>query len=216
MIVSLGSSSFGADRTDWTLLNILELLRKKGLIEVPPAGVSLGGADDVGNEMESETRNLLIEKIKSSGLPFLHEPNLQRNVAERMRMYAGPSGDGRLAAFVNIGGNTADLGTDPIVLKLEPGVNRQITLPEKEECFGVVFAMAKRHIPIIHLLHIKGIALRYGLPWDPIPLPTADEGRVLQSHSSPGAIVVVVTILYFFLVVTVFSIHRKQFFRTSP
>lgn len=216
IIVSLGSSSYGANKTDWTVLEILDLLRRRGLVDVPLAGVSLGGADDVGNELESETRNLLTEKIKSSGFPFLHESNLPRNVAERMSIYSGPNGTGRIAAFVNIGGSFADLGTDPIVLKLDPGVNRQIAMPEKEERSGVVFAMAKRHIPVIHLLHIKGLVVKYGLPWDPIPLPSADGAGAPQSHSAPSAIVIVITILYFSLVVSVFTVYRKMFFRTSP
>lgn len=216
MIVSLGSSSYGADRTDWTILDILEGLHKKGLTDVRPAAVSLGGADDVGYDFESETSRLLNDRIKLSGLPFLSEPNLQKNVAERMRIYTGPDGTRKIAAFINVGGNYADLGTDPIVLKLEPGVNRQIAMPAKEEHSGVVFAMAKRHIPVIHLLHIKGLVLKYGLPWDPIPLPSADGAEVSQSHSAPGAIVIAVTVLYFSLVILIFMLNRKMFFRTSP
>jgi hypothetical protein len=106
--------------------------------------------------------------------------------------------------------------TDPIVLKLEPGVNRQIAMPAKEEQSGVVFAMAKRHIPVIHLLHMKGLVMKYGLPWDPIPLPSADGGEVLQSHSAPRAIVTAVTAIYFSLIILIFIVYRKMFFRTSP
>ena len=216
MIVSLGSSSYGASRTDWTILDMLEILHKQGLTDVRPVAVSLGGADDVGYDFEPETKDLLNDKINSSGLPFLSEPNLQKNVAERMRIYLGPDGARRIAAFVNIGGNYADLGTDPIVLKLEQGVNRQIAMPAKEERSGVVFAMSKRHIPVIHLLHIKGLVLKYGLPWDPIPLPSAGGAEVSRSHSAPGVIVIAVTVLYFSFVFSIFILNRKLFFRTSP
>jgi poly-gamma-glutamate system protein len=216
VIVSLGSSSYGANRTNWTLIDILEVLHKNGFIDLRPAAVSLGGADDVGNEFEPDTRNSLRDKIRSSGLSFLHEPDLQRNVAKRMAIYSGPNGARTLAAFVNIGGNYADLGTDPIVLKLEPGVNRQIAMPVKEERSGVVFAMAKRHIPVIHLLHIKGLVLKYGLPWDPTPLPSADGAEVSHSHSAPGAMVIAVTVFYFSSVILIFIVHRKKFFRTLP
>ena len=46
---------------------------------------------------------------------------------------------------------------------------------------GVLFEMAAQGTPVIHLLHVRGLALRYGLPWDPIPLPapgtTAGSGQ---------------------------------------
>jgi poly-gamma-glutamate system protein len=214
MILSLGSSSFGADRTDWTLLDILESLKNKGLVDVSVAGVSLGGADDVGNDFDPETRKILMEKIKSSGIPIVNEPDLLRNVARRMEIYFGSMGATRIAAFVNIGGSQADLGVDPLVLKLEPGVNRQITLPEKEERYGVVFTMAKRHIPVVHLLHIKGLLLKYGLPWDPTPLPSVSSEDVTQPRSALDASLVAVTGLYFFLIVMIFISYRKKFFRT--
>ena len=213
LILSLGSSSFGADRVDWTLLDILQSLKNKGLLDASIAGVSLGGADDVGNDFDPVTRKILTDKMKSSGIPIVNEPDLPRNVARRMEIYFGSMGATRIAAFVNIGGSQADLGVDPLVLKLEPGVNRQITPPEKEERYGVVFAMAKRHIPVVHLLHIKGLLLKYGLPWDPTPLPKVSEEDFSQPRSGLNASVVAATSLYFFLIVMIFITYRKQFFR---
>ena len=215
MILSLGSSSFGADRIDWTLLDILESLKNKGLVDLSFAGVSLGGADDVGNDFDEETKNTLTEKIKASGIPILNEPDLPRDVARRMEIYFGSMSATQIAAFVNIGGNQADLGIDPVILKLEPGVNREITLPEKEERYGVVFAMAKRHIPVVHLLHIKGLLLKYGLPWDPTPLPRVSTEDISQTRSTLNASLVAATSLYFFLIIMILVLHRKKFFRTS-
>ena len=212
MILSLGSSSFGANRTDWTLLDILESLKNKGLLDVSVAGVSLGGADDVGNDFDPETIDKLMEKIRASGIPIINEPDLPLNVTRRMEIYFGSNAASRIAAFVNIGGSQADLGVDPLVLKLEPGVNRQITLPAKEERYGVVFAMAKRHIPVVHLLHIKGLLLKYGLPWDPTPLPSVSAEDVSQPRSGLNASVVAATSLYFFLIVMIFVSYRKKFF----
>jgi poly-gamma-glutamate system protein len=214
MIVSLGSSSFGANRTEWTLLDILESMRGAGLTEVVPAAVSLGGARDVGREFEPETKAALMKKISRSGLTFLNESDLRQNVAGRMAVYFGPSGKRKISAFVNIGGSFADLGTDPAILKLEPGVNRTMQLPEHEERYGVVFAMAKRHIPVIHILHIKGLLLKYGLPWDPVPLPAVSEDRHVQARSGIITVTGVVTATYFCLIILIFVSFRKAFFRT--
>jgi poly-gamma-glutamate system protein len=214
-IISLGSSSFGADRVEWSLLDILETLKATRCVNASVSGVSLGGARDVGSEFEPETRSKLIEKVRSYQCLLIQEADLRQNVARRMQIYAGSKGSAGISAFVNIGGSRADLGTDPLILKLEPGVNRIVQLPAEEERYGVVFAMAKRHIPVVHLLHIKGLLLKYGLPWDPTPLP------VVQTEIEPSprlpfnASLVAAALLYGVLILAIFTVYRKEFFRTS-
>ncbi len=212
VILSIGASSFGATRPDRTLLDIYEGLRRKSDLNPPAAAVSLGGAKDLGSDFEPDIREKLIEKIRTSGIPFLHESDLRKNVDRRMSIYFGTSSTRRIAAFVNIGGSFADLGSDPLILKLEPGVNKSIIIPAGEETHGVVFAMAKRHIPVIHLLHIRGLVLKYGLPWDPIPLPTMP-GRSVQSGSGASRTTWTVTGAYFALLILIVVYHRKDFFQ---
>jgi poly-gamma-glutamate system protein len=212
VILSLGASSFGATRTDQTLLDLYEVLRKSGDFDGPAAAVSLGGAGDVGSDFEPEVRKKLIDQIRQSGVPFLYQADLQQNVAERMKIYFGSSSRRRIAAFVNIGGSYADMGTNPAVLKLEPGVNKQMTIPAREEEHGVVFAMAKRHIPVVHLLHVKGLALKYGLPWDPMPLPVVSGGGVSYARSGFNGVTWTLTGAYFSLIILVFVYYRKAFF----
>ncbi|MGA3245477.1 MAG: poly-gamma-glutamate system protein [Bacteroidota bacterium] len=212
LILSIGASSFGATRPDQTLLDLYEALRQTSDLKVPVAAVSLGGAKDVGSDFEPDVREKLIEKIRHSGIPFLYESDLRKNVAQRMQIYFGTSSKRRIAAFVNIGGSYADLGTNPLILKVEPGVNKEMTIPADETTHGVVFAMAKQHIPVIHLLHIKELALRYGLPWDPIPLPIISS-RSLQSGSGALRTTWAVTGAYFVSVILIVVYYRKVFFR---
>jgi poly-gamma-glutamate system protein len=212
VIFSLGASSFGATRPDETLLDIFEVLQRERGLDFTVAAVSLGGARDVGTDFEPEVRERLIKKIQNSGIPFLKEPDLQKNVARRMQIYLGTSTKRKIIAFVNIGGSYADLGTNPLILKLEPGVNREMSIPEQQATHGVVFAMAKQHIPVIHLLHIKGLALRYGLPWDPIPLPIISS-RNLSSDSGARRIAWAVTGAYFVSIILIVIYYRKVFFR---
>ncbi len=212
IILSLGSSSYGATRNDFTLLDIYGVLKNRGIVEVSPAGVSLGGTRDVGQGYESGLKDRLTEKIRRSGIRFLHRADLQSNVAERMAIYLGSSEKWRVAAFVNIGGNYANLGTSPMVLKLDPGVNTLVTIPAAKETHGVVFEMAERHISVIHLLHIKSVALKYGLPWDPIPLPRAGAG-IAQARSTLSTGVGIVASVYFSLLILIFVRHRNVFFR---
>jgi hypothetical protein len=86
-------------------------------------------------------------------------------------------------------------------------------IPAQEEEHGVVFAMAKRHIPVVHLLHIKGLALKYSLPWDPMPLPVVTGGGVSHARSGFNGVTMTLTGAYFSLIVLVFVYYRKAFFR---
>ncbi len=166
VILSLGASSYGATRTNLDLVRVYQLLLTAEVISTPPSAISLGGEGDVGGDFEPAFREGLLERIRRSEVPLVHDPDLRENVARRMAIY-GPS---RITAFVNIGGNAANLGTSPMVLGVAPGLNESLPLPPSERR-GVLYEMAARGVPVIHLLHVRGLALSHGLPWDPIPLP---------------------------------------------
>jgi len=183
VILSLGASGYGATREDLTLLDIHTLLLRAGVFEVPPAAVSLGGTRDVGAGFEPGVRDRLRERIAASGFPTFLEDDLEANVRRRLEIY----GTGRISAFINAGGSWANLGTSPLALRLRPGLNdpRDLTLPPPGER-GVLFALAARGVPVIHLLFIRGLALHHGLPWDPVPLPGPGTSALRDRVSEDG------------------------------
>jgi poly-gamma-glutamate system protein len=175
-ILSLGASSYGATRPDFDLASLHRLLLETGAIGTPAAAVSLGGAGDVGADFEPTTRARLLAGIRASGIPLVHEPDLRHNVARRLEVYDGP---GPPAAFVNIGGADANVGSSPTVLGLRPGLVRDVALPPPGQR-GVLHAMAARGVPVIHLLDVRSLAVRHGLPWDPLPLPAPGTTRLTR------------------------------------
>jgi poly-gamma-glutamate system protein len=180
MICSLGASNWGANNPSFTWLEMLDCLREKKVFGVQPVALSIGGQNDDGSDMSEEGRALLTPKIEKSGVFFLRESGLAANVRKRMELYETSAAPARIKAFVNVGGGWADMGTDSSVLKLRPGLTavRDIPPPNKR---GVMQEMALRKTPVIHLLYVKGLADRYGLPWDPVPLPEPGEGGVFRS-----------------------------------
>jgi poly-gamma-glutamate system protein len=170
VILSLGASSYGGTNVDFNLLSIYQLLLREGVFTIQPAAVSLGGEKDSGQDFKPDIKERLLQQIQLSGIPFIYEPDLQKNVAARMKIYQSNSSSGRIAAFINIGGSYANLGTSELALELKSGLNKNVALPAKSER-SVLFEMAAQDIPCIHLLFIKGLVMKYGLPWDPIPLP---------------------------------------------
>lgn len=204
IIISLGASSFGATNPDFNLLNIYQVLLHKNILSTRPAAISLGGDMDIGRDFDPDTRERLIQQTKSSGIPFIYEADLQKNVASRMKIYRGDSSKTRLSAFINIGGSYVNIGTSEVVLKVKPGLTKSLSLPAKTER-GVLFEMADRKVPIIHLLYIKGLAMKYGLPWDPTTLPNAGEIELLEKRSGLNHRFLVIGVLYFLMLLALFS-----------
>ena len=203
VIISLGASSYGATRPDFHLLDIYRLLIDKSIFTIQPAAISLGGGRDVGEGFDTSLRERLKEQIASSRIPFIEEPDLKKNVAERMRIYTGDSQRRKISAFVNTGGSYPNLGTSSLVLHVKPGLVERASIPPERER-GVLFEMIAWKVPSIHLLFIRGLVMKYGLPWDPVPLP--EPGRAVfyhvqtRNHFSFWMIV----ILYFILLILIF------------
>ncbi len=184
-IVSLGASQWGANDPRFTWLEIQDCLEQAGWLPWEPVAVSLGGTQDLGLGMEPEGKELLLERVKAKGLRLISESDLEKNVALRLSFYETAAKGKRLAAFINIGGGWANMGENEEVLHLPPGLNiidRSITTAK-----GVVWEMARRQIPVVHLLYIKGLAEKFGLSWDPQPLPRVGQSEFyLEARRSSG------------------------------
>jgi poly-gamma-glutamate system protein len=208
VISSLGASEWGGNIPGFSWLDMEDCLRRAGLVGVVPIARAVGGEEDVGRDMAPEGRAMLAARIRAEPVPFLEEPDLERNVACRLALYRAAAGDRPIKAFVNIGGSWANLGTDPEILKVEPGLAGRVTIPPPPRR-GVLQAMAAAGVPVIHLLNVRGLCERYGLPWDPRPLPAAGpEGPRRPGPSRPAAIAL--TGLYVLAVVIVLAAGRRR------
>lgn len=167
-IISLGASSYGANRPDLTILDIYQILINKGLVKNLPVGISLGGEFDMGVEWDREIHDMLLEKIQMSGIPFIWHEHLKDNVKQRADLYGFNTAQSP-KAFINAGGATANIGTSTSILHLKPGLITKAKIPPAEEQ-GMLHFSLKKGIPVIHLLFIKGLANKYGLVWDPVDL----------------------------------------------
>ena len=98
-------------------------------------------------------------------------------------------------AFVNIGGSWSNLGIDSSILHLRPGLGKITRFPSEEKQ-GVLYAMAALDIPVIHLLYVKGLVQRYGLAWDPVPLPQPGDGDLYQMLQEKQKSFLYISIIY--------------------
>ena len=187
IVCSLGASQWGANRPDFHWLDIQDCLLNSGVFSFQPVALSLGGEGDTGEDMSPEGRVFLLEEMETSGIPIIQEPDLGLNVEARMQLFEKSPGGKKIKAFINIGGSWANMGLDSAVLELKPGLARIRQLPSREKR-GVIFEMAERGVPVVHLLYVKGLVERYGLSWDPVPLPDPGKERVYQlaREKQPG------------------------------
>ncbi len=180
MMSSFGSSSHGANDPECTYPDMEDHLFRLGLIRIRSDYVSVGGMEDVGKEMPAGIRGEIADRLKGLGYAFLYEEDLKRNVRARYGIYRD-AGDVR--CFVNVGGNDVSFGDSMVIVHADGGI--LTSLPEKDASTGLVQLFLRDGIPVIHLLNIKSIAERYGMPVDPVPLPAPGEGGVYMSVSYP-------------------------------
>ena len=185
VIASPGASNWGANDPRFTLLDMLDSLRETGLIEARPAALAVGGENDDGSDMTAEGRELAARQVDARGLPVVREKTLAGDVRRRMEIYEAAAGGAPIKAFINVGGSWANMGTDSRVLELKPGLTDAVAIPAPGKR-GVIQEMASRGVPVIHLLYVKGLAERYGLPWDPVPLPKPGEGALFRADERTG------------------------------
>jgi poly-gamma-glutamate system protein len=172
VISSLGSSSWGANIPEFNWWDMEDCLDASGVLAVHPLAYSIGGDQDRGRDMGPEGRALILGEAARRGISLLEEPGLEATVAARMRLYEEKANGRPIKAFINIGGSWVNLGVDSRVLNVGPGLHlptgpSAITSLPPPGKSGMIFAMARRGIPVIHLLFIRGLCRKYGLPWDP-------------------------------------------------
>ncbi len=209
LISSLGSSQWGANHPGFHWLEVLDCLGKSDLVTIKPVALSLGGDGDEGKDMSPEGRELLVQAAGRTGLPFLSEPDLEKNVGERFGLLEAAADGAEIRAFINVGGGYANMGTDSEILKVAPGLAVFSRLPPRGQR-GMIFEMAARRIPVIHLLYVKGLCDRYGLPWDPTPLPEPGKGDFYQKKEAAPLTFLLLAGAYFLAVAIVMVIAARS------
>ncbi len=211
VISSLGASQWGANVPGFDWSGMEDCLRAAGLFGVAPIARAVGGEEDVGRDMDPAGRAGLESRLREGDAPFLAEPDLGRNVARRMALYRDRAAGRPIAAFVNIGGSTANIGTNAEVLKLRPGLAAGVFVPPPAER-GVLQAMAAEGVPVIHLLNVKGLCERYGLAWDPRPLPEPGGSGLYHRAGSASRPPAALTAGYILAVVLLLAFRRRALF----
>lgn len=177
LISSFGASTHGANDPRLTYQDMEHYLYEAGLISTKSTYFSIGGTYDIGTEMETDIKETIIRRLEGLGYPLWYDEDLYHNVEQRYAFYRA----GReIKCFINVGGNDVCFGDSSIMVHADGGILTE--LAEKDHSVGLIQLFLQDHIPVIHILNIKGLATEYGLPIDPSPLPEIGSGGVYYSY----------------------------------
>lgn len=199
-ISSIGSSTYGANIPELTYLDMENILYEKQIISNKCTYFSTGGIRDIGKEMDITIKNNIIDRLKSYGYKFLYNDTIEENILHRYNLY---NKNNNIKCFINVGGNVASFGNSSIMSEVKGGIITN--LPQKKNETGLIQLFLKDNVPVIHLLDIKDIAVKNGLPIDPKPLPEIGQGDVYYDVVYNKYIAIVFLILCIYIL----FLHKK-------
>ncbi len=184
IITSVGSAEFGANRDDFTWLDMENVLYKNNMISFRSRLASLGGYKDRGGGVGKYGRKVIREAISRNGLNpdelWVPRDSDESVVEKRWNAYQRylPARE-KYAAFINIGGGYGNVGILENAKIVRNGVNPSLVKLEFDQP-GVMTQFAET-MPVIHLYDMVKLAERYDLPVDPEPLPQVGNGSIFES-----------------------------------
>jgi len=182
VITSVGASQWGANHIDFTWLDMEKILYEENLILNRSIAASIGGRNDMGRLLSPEGRNIINKNISKHGLPIIKKSRLADNISHRMKLFNNIAKIDNYSAMINVGGGVASLGTSFNSKLLPAGiVNRsdvQSISLQDGGIEGVLSKFSKNDIPVLHVLNIKSLTEKLGMPFAPIPVPEVGVGTL--------------------------------------
>ena len=172
LIASLSASMWGANDPSFNLLDILSALRQRGIIKTKPFAAVIGGEGAIGAGMDKAGLAALRASAERENISLVDARPVSVMIDQLMAkvLQALPPGQ-KPAAVINVGGALIGLGK-PVCHDGTP---------------GLVFRLAEQGIPMLNVLNMRRLAIEYGLPFDPVPLPIPGNNMAIygQIRESP-------------------------------
>lgn len=165
-ISSVTASSWGANQPGFTWPEIEARLVRAAVIPRSTIALSTGGAEDRAADLEPAGRAEAVRIAEAVGVqlgvPVLRPANFEHAIVLHLNSYNRAAGDRPIRLYANVGGAEASLGRSAAVLRLRngflPGVPFDLS-PNR----GVLARFAERGVPVLTLLNVRDLALRWGI-----------------------------------------------------
>lgn len=167
-VSSVTASSWGANEPGFTWPEMEARLVEAGILSRPVSvAVTSGGAADRADDLAPEDR-AIAERIRDEaaarlGARVLRPAGFSDAVALRLRAYRRAAAGRPIALYANVGGADASMGLSPAILALPGGFVPGAPF-DASAVRGVTARMAEDGVPILMLLNVRELALRWGVP----------------------------------------------------
>ena len=211
IISSVGASDWGANLPSLTWLDMERVLNERGILQFKSVAASIGGPSDNGRGLSPEGRDLIKAAIDRNHIQMINEPTLQASIARRMEIYSASSQGKPIACYVNIGGGSASIGGTANAKLIPPGLTQHLAV-KNFPMRGVINIMAEQGLPVINLLEVEKIALKYSLPVEVTDkAPELGEGTLFFKDRYSISSTIILTIILALVAFAVIRIDVKHY-----
>ena len=177
IISSLGSSSWGANTINYSWLEIEKKLNDNDIFNYQSIGCSIGGENDLGDNLSDDGIELIEEIIAESDVLFINESNLDKNISKKINLFDEIM---NYSAFINIGGNASSLGPGKGKGSIKGGIINPILKDDSSEIYfdnenselfykdfkkSISYHFLDKNIPVINIKNINSLLKDYGVEY---------------------------------------------------
>lgn len=200
-IASATGSQWGANVPELMWTDMERILHDEGYFTTRSLAVSKGGVEDQVLDLDDDGKAEVQAAIDRSGLTEINAATFAESIQARMDIYDKVAGPNGLKCYINVGGGAASVGTYQGKMAFQEGLNLRPPKRLPKEIDGIMPRLARRGVPIIHLVQVASLAERYGLDPNPQQRVAPGTGGVFQGedYNKPlAAIVLAVVVLCLF------------------
>ena len=217
VISSVASSAWGANRENFTWLDIESYLLDMNLISsnYKSKAVSIGGEGDIGENLTDEGIEIIEENILFNDIEnFINENSSQKNINKKIDIYSRFNSIQDYSAFVNIGGNSSSLGPGTGKDTMKVGVIFPIEVNDiVEENYdfegSVAYKFSNNDVVFINIKNIKELSKS----WDLYPPDTSikrNEGSLFYSQEPYTFIAILVSLIINIVIISIVGIKSHN------
>lgn len=167
-VSSVTASTWGANEPGFTWPEMEARLVRAGIIRRASIAVTAGGAADRAQDLPDEDR-ALAERIRDEaaarlGVPALRPRDYEEAVDARLRAYRRAAAGSPIVLYANVGGAEASMGRSTAILGVGTGFVDAAGVRGRAGG-GVTARFAQDRVPILMLLNVRELALRWGIGW---------------------------------------------------
>jgi poly-gamma-glutamate system protein len=186
VIASLSASMWGANEPEFNLLDMLAALRERNVIRTRASAAVLGGGGAIGGNMDPDGVAALRGSAARDGVPIVEARPVSALIDALLARINAAAGNTRPGLVINVGGALIGLGSCRESHELPPGLTRKAP-PCNDGTPGLAMRLAGEGTPILHIINIRRLALEWGLPFDPTPLPIPGNNRAIYGAARPAS-----------------------------